>query len=238
MVDAPFFRVGVWVWGAFLSGFVVVASVTCFCARPARSSMLTGMSISRLKSRRAEMGRDIMSHNTCALTDDEKIALAKCPTCEGAGGFTEQVGPSDVEQYRCPACTEHPGFLFGSVVRRACSCLDPLGHWCRECFRSIVLGHRRNYHGKSCLFCYGHEFMAQITVDSLLKSVPNLTVQSYSLVDGSIMCQAWMEDDVHEPVGEEYRNADPRTAVTVVVLAYVGLVAGGRMSETRGLRDE
>ncbi len=234
MCSMPSFRVG----DVLLSGFAAVVSATYFCAHLVRSSMLAGMSISRLKSRHVEMGCDIMSHSTHVLTDDEKIALAKCPVCGGTGGFTEQVGPSDVEQYRCLACTEHSGFLFGSAVRRACSCLDPLGHWCRECFRDVVLGHRRNYHDKGCLFCHGHELMARITVDSLLKGVPNLTVQSYSLVDGSIMCQAWMEDDVHEPVGEEYRNADPRTAVTVVVLAYVGLVAGGRMSETRGLRDE
>ena len=39
---------------------------------------------------------------------DKKLALAMlegpCPECNGAGGFTERTGPTDVEQYACPTC--------------------------------------------------------------------------------------------------------------------------------------
>lgn len=28
----------------------------------------------------------------------------ECPECNGQGGFTERIGPSDVEQYACPTC--------------------------------------------------------------------------------------------------------------------------------------
>ncbi len=107
-----------------------------------------------------------------------ELAFAKCPTCKGAGGFTEQVGPSGVEQYRCEACIRHPGFMFGNEVRTYCPTQN---HWLVSPHGAVV-GRKGN---PDCGTCRNDK-VARVTLKSLFATIRK---QAFArlVVDTSLM---------------------------------------------------
>ncbi len=96
-----------------------------------------------------------------------ELAFAKCSMCKGAGGFTEQVGPSDAEQYRCETCIRHPGFMFGNEVRTYCPTQN---HWLVSPHGAVV-GRKVNPDCSTCC----NDKVAQVTLRSLFVAIREQT---------------------------------------------------------------
>ncbi len=147
-----------------------------------------------------------------------ELAFAKCPMCKGAGGFTEQVGPSDVEQHRCEICIEHPGFMFGNVVRTYCPTQN---HWLVSPHGAVV-GRKGN---SDCNVCC-NDRVEQVTLRSLFVAIREQT-GARLVVDTSFKCGVlasyspptlWNVKKPFDRVWYHQYNEDPDVAVITAVL--------------------